>query len=131
MRLFIASHFNKLENKFELEKLNSIVRSSGCEVFNFVTTYTKPFNNDHEMMALAKAEISKSDALLVDVSEKSTGRMVETGIAFALGKKIILICRTGSVIKDTLNGISDFIVEYQTVEDIQLPLKNYLTKLIN
>ena len=40
-------------------------------------------------MLRAKEEIKKCDALLVDMTDKPTGRMIEVGIAFSFGKKII------------------------------------------
>jgi len=131
MRLFVASHYNHLDNKSELDALNSIIADAGFEVFNFVTTYTAPFESNKLMMAQARKEISLSNALLVDVSEKSTGRMIETGIAYALGKKIVLIAKKGSFIKDTLRGIADLVVEYDNINDIKNSLSNFLLLIQN
>jgi len=63
-------------------------------------------------MHRAKQEIAKSDALLIDVTDKPTGRAIEAGIAYALGKKIILIMKKGTKIKDTSRGIANVIIEY-------------------
>ena len=125
MRVFITASFG--ESKEEIEKLCSAVKSAGLEDFCFirdVENYQKIFNDPKELMRRSKEEIKKSDALLIDMTDKPTGRMIEVGIAYSMGKKIIVIMKQGTQIKDTTKGIADIIVEYNKIEDITTKLKN-------
>jgi len=83
------------------------------------------FNDPRELMQRAKEEILKSDALLIDLSVKSTGRAIETGIAFGAGKKIVVIIKKGTRLKDTAKGVADKIIEYDNIEDIVEPLREF------
>ena len=64
--------------------------------------------------------------MLIDLTTISTGRAIETGIAFESGKKIIIICKKGTVLRDTAKRVADKIVEYENIEDIVQPLKLFL-----
>lgn len=95
-------------------------------LFATLSIIQKVFDDPHELMRRAKEEIGKSDALLIDMMDKPTGRAIEAGIAFALNKKIIVIMKKGTAIKDTGRGIADVIVEYAVIEDIIMPLKKWM-----
>ncbi len=127
MRIFITSSFG--DSKEVIEQLCSIVKSAGFEDFNFirdVENYGKIFVNPKELMHIAKDAIQRSDALLIDITDKPTGRAVEAGIAYALGKKVIVIMKRGTEIKDTTKGIADLIIEYDKINDIVADLKSFL-----
>lgn len=127
MKIFITATFQNDENRLEIEKLCSVVKSSGFEDFCFirdVENYKKIFNDPKELMIRAREEIKKCDVLLFDATEKSTGRAIEVGIAFSNNKKIIVIMKGGTVIKDSLKGVADAIITYHKVEDIQEKLRN-------
>ena len=124
MKVFITSSFG--DSQEEIEKLCLAVKSAGFEDFSFirdVENYQKIFNYPKELMQRAKEEIKKTDALLIDMTDKPTGRAIELGIAYALGKKIITIMKKGTKIKDTSRGVSDIIVEYDDIKDITPELK--------
>jgi len=89
-----------------------------------VENYQKLFTDPKELMDRARAEIAKCDALLFDATNKSTGRAIEMGIAFAKGKRIIVIMKEDTAIKDTLRGVADSIITYKKLEDIQVDLKS-------
>jgi len=132
MKLFITASFNSGENREEIEKLCSLVKESGFEDFCFirdVENYQKIFDNPKELMERAKDEIKKCDFLLIDLTDKPTGRAYEAGIAYAYGKSIISILKKGTRIKDTTKGISNLIIEYDQIEDIVSPLKEYYSKV--
>lgn len=74
-------------------------------------------------MQRSKEEIEKSDALLIDMTDNPTGRALEAGIAYALNKKIVVIMKKGTRIKDTTKGIADLIIKYEKIEDITQKLK--------
>lgn len=116
--------------KKEIENLCDFVSKSGFEVFCFVRDIEgfEKFNGTSiELMNRARLEISKSDYFLVDYDGPSTGRFIEMGIAFALGKKIIVIKSKNINLKNTIEGVADFIIEYEKFEEI-IP---QLTKLLN
>lgn len=126
MKIFITAKFKSGENKNEIEALCGYVKESGFEDFCFIRdieNYQKIFENPEELMRRAKEEIVKSDALLLDMSDKPTGRAIEAGIAFAQNKKIIVIMKKGTIIKDTIKGIADAIIEYEDLNNIIEPMK--------
>ena len=129
MRIIVTSSFG--DSKEEIEKLCSIVKSAGFEDFSFirdVENYRKVFDNPKDLMKRAKDEIEKSDALLIDMTDKPTGRAIEAGIAYSMGKRIIVIMKKGAQIKDTTRGIADAVIEYNKIEGISGELKNVLQK---
>ncbi|MFA4880873.1 MAG: nucleoside 2-deoxyribosyltransferase [Candidatus Doudnabacteria bacterium] len=127
MRIFITAPFG--DSQKNIENLCSIVRVAGFEDFCFtrdIENYRKIFNDVKELMRRAKEEIQKSDALLIDMTEKPTGRAIEAGIAYALGKKIVVIMKKGTVVKDTVMGIADVVIEYDSIADILPKLEEFL-----
>ena len=129
MRVFITASFGS--SKEEIKKLCLLVKSAGFEDFCFirdVENYKKIFNDPKDLMQKAKQEIEKSDALLIDMTDKPTGRAIEAGIAYALGKKVIIIMKSGTKIKDTTKGISDLVVEYEQIQDIVPKIKDFLIR---
>ncbi len=131
MKVFITASFKEGKNKDEIERLCLIVKNSGFSDFCFirdVENYQKVFNDSKELMERARVEIEKCDVLLFDATEKSTGRAIEVGIAYSLRKKIIVIMKKERVIKDTLQGVADAIIEYREIEDIQVMLEKLFIK---
>jgi len=128
MKIFITAPFKNGENRVEIENLCGLVHRAGYDDFCFIRdieNYKKVFNDPRELMQRAKEEILKSDALLIDLSVKSTGRAIETGIAFGAGKKIVVIIKKGTRLKDTAKGVADKIIEYDNIEDIVEPLREF------
>ena len=127
MKIFITSSFG--DSQETIEKLCSIVRSAGLEDFSFIRdieNFQKVFLDPKELMQRAKEEIVKCDALLIDMTEKPTGRSIEAGMAYALGKKIVVIMKRGTQIKDTTRGIADVVVEYNELENIATDLRHFV-----
>jgi len=125
-RIFITATFKNGDNKKEIEYLCSLIKESGFEDFCFirdVENYKHVFDSSKDLMKRALKEIKKSDYLLIDMTDKPTGRAIEAGIAFALDKKIITIMKKGTIIKDTVKGISENIIEYKDIIDIVPELK--------
>jgi len=124
-RIFITTSFEEGGNREEIEKLCELVRSAGFEDFCFIRDiehYQKIFDNPAELMKGAKEEIEKSEYLLIDMTDKPTGRTIEAGIAYALGKKVVVIMKRGTQIKDTTRGISRAVIEYNRIDEIVDPL---------
>lgn len=126
MKVFITASFKKGKNRVEIEHLCSIVKEAGFEDFCFIRdieNYQKVFDDPKKLMDRAREEIEKSDVLLFDATNKSTGRAIEVGIASSNKKRIIVIMKKGTPIKDTLRGVADGIITYNKIEDIQSDLK--------
>lgn len=123
--MFITASFQNGENKKEIEYLCSLVKKAGFNDFCFirdVENYQKVFTDPKELMKKAKEEIEKSDCLLIDMTDKPTGRAIETGMAYALSKKVVVIMKKGIQIKDTVRGIAGLIIEYNSIDEIVEPL---------
>lgn len=127
MKIFVTIPFET--SKERIEEICSLVRKAGFEDFCFIRDvehYQEIFDDSRKLMQRAKEEIEKCDALLVDVSKKSGGgRFIEAGIAYSLNKKIIIIAKKGTKIKETVEGISDVIIEYEKILDILPKLKKF------
>ncbi len=127
MRIYVTSSFG--DSKNEIEHLCSIVKSAGFKDFSFIRDvegYEQIFKDPKELMKRAGEEIQKSDFLLIDATDKPTRRAIEAGMAYSLGKKIIVIMKKGTQIKDTFIGIADRVVEYDHAGDISVELKKIL-----
>ena len=129
--MFITASFQGSDNKKEIEQLCFLVKEAGFDDFCFIRDvehYQHVFDDPKDLMRRAFEEIKNSDWLLIDMTDKPTGRAIESGIAFALNKKIVVIMKKGTIIKDTVIGISEKIIEYENINDILPKLKNLLTK---
>jgi len=127
--MFITAHFDQGRNKDEIEKLCLLLREAGFEDFCFirdVEKYEKVFDEAGELMKRTGEEIKKSDYLLLDMTNKPTGRAVEAGMAYAMGKKVILIAKDGTVIKDSVRGIASGVIIYNELADIVAGLRKSL-----
>ena len=122
MKIFITASYNGEKNKEEIGRLSSIVKNAVFVDYCFARD-EGIFENPKEMMNKARDEINNCDVLLFDATEISTGRAIEVGIAFANKKKIIVITKEGTEIKDTLRGVADIVITYKEIEDIQDGLK--------
>lgn len=120
-RMYITA---KLNDEVNTNLLCSGVRDAGFTDYCFVRD-EKNYSNAEELMIRAKEEIEKSDWLIIDMSEKSTGRTIEAGIAYALGKKVAVIVKKDTFVKDTMAGIADVVIEYSKLEDVILPLSKF------
>ncbi len=119
MRIYVTVSFG--DSKEDVERLCSLARAAGFEDFCFVRDvehYQKIFDNPKDLMRSSCDEVAKSDGLLIDMTDKPTGRAIEAGMAYALGKRIVAIMKKGTQIKDTTRGIADAIIEYDAIDDI-------------
>lgn len=125
MKIYITAPFKGGDNKQEIEELCALVKRSGFEDFCFirdVEQYQKMFHDAHELMTRAREEIERCDALLIDFDGPASGRMIELGIAYALRKKVVLITKKGTFVKETVRGVTDWVIEYEELADIVEPM---------
>jgi hypothetical protein len=123
MKVFITISFREGKNQEEIEKLCRIVRKAGFEDYCFARDLEATFDNPKEMMQRATEEIEKCDALIFDASTPSISRAIETGISYHAGKKVIVIARTGTELKNPLKGVADAVITYSDINDIQADLQ--------
>ena len=133
MKLFVTARFKGDENKSEIEKLCQIVRAVGFDDFCFIRDVEKyqhgVFSSAQELMARAKEELLKCDALLIDVSDNpGGGRAIEAGIAFGNNKPVIVLAKHTTQINAPMSGIASIVIEYDDVEDVGEPLKEFITQ---
>ena len=129
MKAYVTASFKGTDNKKEIEYLCSLIKQSGFEDFCFIRdieNYQKVFSDAHELMRRAKEEIAKCDVLFIEYSGPGHGRMVELGIAYALDKKVILLTKEGTFVKETILGVVNSVIEYKKLEDISAPLSKLL-----
>lgn len=127
--MFVTAHYKNGENRAEIENLCRLVREAGFEDVCFirdVENYQNVFSDPQALMQRAKLEIRACDALLIDLSSASTGRAIEAGIAYGANKKIVILMKKGTELRDTVVGIADKIIEYIELADIVQPLKEFL-----
>lgn len=129
MKVYVATRYKGAENKHEVEALCEAVRDAGLHDFSFVRdveNYKKTFDDSKQLWARAYDEIGACDAFLVDVSDNpSGGRLVEAGMAYALGKTVITIKRKGVPHKMVFDGISRAVIEYEDYKDLSAQLKRF------
>jgi nucleoside 2-deoxyribosyltransferase len=131
MKLFVTAKFKGSENKADIEKLCSIARAIGFDEFCFIRDIEKyqhgVFPDSHELMARAREELLKCDALLIDVSDNpGGGRVIEAGMAFGNNKPVVVISKRGTQIGVPMSGIASIVIEYDKIEDIVEPLKQFI-----
>lgn len=127
-KIYITTSFQGVENKEEIYELCNIIKSAGFEDFCFtrdIEHFKHVFDDHGELMARSLKEIEKCDYLFIDMTDKPTGRAYEAGMAYALGKRIIVVMKKGTQIKETTRGIADIVIEYDEIKDIILPLQKY------
>lgn len=121
----MTARFKSDENKADIEKLCGIARKAGFDEFCFIRDIEKyqrgVFSSAHELMARAREELLRCDALLIDLSDNpGGGRVIEAGIAFGHGKPVIVIAKRG------MTGIATLVIEYENIEDIRDHLKEFI-----
>lgn len=124
MKIYIAVSFKDGNNDQEIDRFCKLVHDAGHEDFCFVRD-VKDCRDDHELMQRDLEEVAKCDAFLINYDGPSDGRMIEMGMAYALGKKIIIITRKGTHLKDTVSGVADLIIEYDDLAEVVQPLLEF------
>lgn len=118
--LAIKFHPNH-KNKKLIEELSKNIELTGYKTTVMVRDFEewgKISFTAKQLMSLTFKEISKSDILIIEFSEKGVGLGIEAGYAFAKKIPIIVIAKEGSDISNTLKGIASKIIFYITPKDI-------------
>lgn len=121
MRLYITATYQGNTNRAAIEHLCDLAARAGWEDFCFardVENWQHVFDDPHDLMQRSLDEIRRCDALLLDLTRKPTGRAYEAGMAYTLGKYIILIMARDTAITATSLGIADAVIVYDRIDDI-------------
>lgn len=130
MKVYITGHFRGEASQTKIEGLSSAVQAAGMKDFCFVRDVEKyhqhTFDNPKDRWLRINDEIAACDSMFVDIADRSNGsRAVECGIAYALGKPIIVAVKHGTQYKALFDDISSTVIEYQSYKDITQELKAY------
>lgn len=124
MKVFISIKFYEDNRNQELiNSISSIFEKKGFETICVIRDVEdwgqKRFETSEELMRKTFEEIDSSDLVVVELSEKGVGLGIEAGYAFAKGKPIVTIARTGSDISSTLQGISQQVFLYTQYDELE------------
>lgn len=110
---FGISKSNRVYFDKEIETLKTCLSKYGMELLVFVDKYNFSPGQEKEMMSTTFKEIDRSEFLIAELSRKAIGVGIEVGYAYAKGKPVIYIKRKGSKHSTTVDGCSNFIIEYE------------------
>jgi crotonobetainyl-CoA:carnitine CoA-transferase CaiB-like acyl-CoA transferase len=119
--LAIKYHPDNL-NRSMIETISSAFESRGCKIVNVARDlehWSEVQFEPNELMQQSFDAIRSSDMLLLEFSQKGVGLGIEAGFAHAIGKRIVVIAKTGSEISNTLAGISSEIHFYDSETDLE------------
>ena len=113
---------------FDEKLLTWLNDTFGINAYSFVFDYR---GNDtcYLMMQEALKLIDASELLIAEMTYKPIGVGAEVGYAKGKGKKIIYIHQQGSEVSRTVRGISDFVIAYDSIDDLILKLDEVVAKL--
>lgn len=110
---FGISKSNRIYFENEIEQLKKCLAKYDIDLLVFVDKYNFKTGQEKELMATTFKEIDSSEFLIVELTKKAIGVGIEVGYAFANGKPIIYIKRKNAKHSTTVDGCSDFIIEYE------------------
>jgi len=126
MKAYITCPVSHTSNRLSiLPNIKSIVEKAGMVpfVFQIGGTPDEIFNRDYN-------ELKSSQILIAEVSERSHGVGIEIGLSFHLGLKRILLIEKGQFVSKLAQGLPDTsIIEYESVEDLELQLQEALQEI--
>lgn len=122
MRLYVTSTNSGTNGRTELERLCELVEKAGWDTFCFkrdIEQWDDIFRDQRTLRVRTLLEMRRCDALLVDVSHDAAAAAIEAGMAYACGKRIILLAENGRPPAESMRSIADAVIEYGTIDDIQ------------
>jgi 2'-deoxynucleoside 5'-phosphate N-hydrolase len=121
-RIYLAIKYHADQsNKTQIETISGIFEVQGFSTLSVARDleYWGEIRLEPEDLMRQSFEfIRMSEFLLLEFSEKGVGLGIEAGFAHAIGKRIVVIARTGSEISNTLAGISSEIHFYDSETDL-------------
>lgn len=128
LRAYIGIKYHEnYNNKSVVDKISSVLEKKGYKTICIVrdirddgqTKYTP-----NELMELTFEKINACDLVVIELTEKGVGLGIEAGYAYANKIPIITMAKRGFDISETLVGISNRIITYDDIENIDIELKD-------
>ena len=117
-------HFDK-----EINQLKKCLVKHSIELLVFVDKYNFKLVQEKEMMTIAFEEIDSSNFIIVELTKKAIGVGVEIGYAFAKQIPIIYIKRKDANHSTTVEGCSDYSIEYENEFHLSEEIEKIISKL--
>lgn len=126
MKAYIGIKYHEdYRNKTIVDKISSTLEEKGYEticIVNDVNSKNKVPFSPEELMKITFDSIDTCNLVIIDLTEKGVGLGIEAGYAYAKGIPIITIAKNGSDISETLEGISNKVLFYNKIEDLEMVL---------
>ncbi len=113
----------------EITAIREVLSACQINLFIFVDQYHFAPEEEQQMMQQAFRDISESDLLIAEVSEKAIGVGIEIGYAAALGKPVIYLRHARAEHSTTAAGTAGYSVIYTNAAEIPTLLAPIIAKL--
>jgi nucleoside 2-deoxyribosyltransferase len=129
MRCYITSRFkNARAEQANILALCDTIRNAGFEDVSFIRDIEQfdphHFSSQQEVWSASLELLSSCDCLFIDVTDApSGGRIVEAGMAFALGLPIYVAVQGDAEYKSFYDGIATTIIRYTSLDDLATKLR--------
>jgi nucleoside 2-deoxyribosyltransferase len=128
-RIYFATSFkHRKEYENLYQKMISYFDKYGIEVYSFAFEYGGSTENKI-MLKNALNEMDKSDLIIADGSYDSVGVGMEVGYFKGKNKKVIYLHKKDSFLDENMDGVSDYVVDYLTEDDVLNWLKDNIEVL--
>ncbi len=122
MKVYLAIKYHPdNKNRSLIEQISQALAQNGVETVCVVRDLEKwgqVHFSPEELMQGSFDALATCDVIVIELTEKGVGLGIEAGYAWAKGIPIITIARTGSDISTTLQGISEKLLWYDEVDEI-------------
>ena len=126
---FGISKSNRVHFDKEINQLKKCLVKHSIKLLVFVDKYEFKLGQEKEMMTFAFEEIDSSSFLIVELTKKAIGVGVEVGYAFAKQIPIIYIKRKYANHSTTVEGCSDYSIEYENEFHLSEEIEKIISKL--
>ena len=126
---FGISKSNRVHFDKEINQLKKCLVKHSIKLLVFVDKYNFKLGQEKEMMTIAFEEIDSSNFLIVELTKKAIGVGVEVGYAFAKQIPIIYIKRKDANRSTTVEGCSDYSIEYENEFHLSEEIEKIIIKL--
>ncbi len=128
MKIYLAIKYHSDNSNREfIEELINHLSQQGHKVtcvVRDVERWGEKMLTPFDLMQKSFELIDESDLVLVELSEKGVGIGIEAGYSFCRKKPLVTIAKKGSDISTTIKGISDRILEYSKVSEINIEISS-------
>lgn len=113
-----------------ITRLKAVLSTEDIQSTVFVEDYSFDRQDEDNMMTAARAEISKCDFLIAELSHKAVGVGIEVGYAVGIGKPVIYMRDHIAEHSTTVAGISSYKIVYISLDDMEHQLRRIIPELM-